>query len=126
MVPTEKKSPERCDLEANVTTPELSVAVGDDQVIILPPEPRGVFSFKLPGQFRITGGTSSTKNNKKIGLVGIKWRLITELILLGDLWENISLLNLLEVKIASPYNVGIIAPEASTIVSSRIVFILMF
>ena len=58
--PVAKKSPDRCDLEANVTTPELSVAVGEVQVMVLPPDPRGVVSLRSPMQFWITGGRLST------------------------------------------------------------------
>ncbi len=57
-----KNCPGRCDLEANETTPELSVAVGAVQVMVRPPEPRGVDSVKPPKQFCITGGVPSTEN----------------------------------------------------------------
>ncbi len=66
VVPVAKNCPDRWDLEANVTTPELSVAVGYGQVMILPPDPRGVVSLKLSMQFWITGGTLSTEKSSHV------------------------------------------------------------
>ncbi len=65
VVPTAKNSPESCVFETSVTTPELSVAVGEVQVMILPPDPRGVVSIKSSKQFWITGGIVSTIQKSK-------------------------------------------------------------
>ena len=64
MVPTMKNCPGPCDLDAKVTTPELSEADGSAQETIVPVVPKGVVSVMSLTQIT-SGGVPSTVVEKK-------------------------------------------------------------
>ena len=54
-----KNCPGACDLDAKLTMPELSVAVGSLHVTVVPGEPKDVVSV-MSSRHTITGGMVST------------------------------------------------------------------
>ena len=55
-----KNDPGVCDLEATVTVPELSVAMGSSHVTVVPPALSGMISVMSSTHCMISGGVPST------------------------------------------------------------------
>ena len=58
--PVLKNDPDVCDLEASVTVPELSVAMGSSHVTVVPPALSGMISVMSSTHCMISGGVPST------------------------------------------------------------------
>ena len=63
VVPTWKKDPGSCVVDANITSPELSVAIGSVQLTVVPFRPNGISSVISFTVLMIGGELSTIKND---------------------------------------------------------------